>query len=54
MIKEIVQQAIKAVNQELDNPLLNNADDNTLLFDNLDSMAMLDLILEIEDKLQSI
>jgi len=53
MIRDIVLEAIKAVNHELDKEFLNHLEDSTLLFENLDSFAILDLILEIEDRLHS-
>lgn len=52
MVINIVLKAIKSVNEGLNNEELNNIDENTLLFTNLDSVAVLDLIIEIEDGLQ--
>lgn len=53
MLKEIILNAIKEVNKEANNKALNNINDDTPLFDNLDSVAVLDLILELEDEIQA-
>jgi len=48
MIKDIVFEAVKSVNKELKNKDLEVVSEETILFERLDSMAILDLILEIE------
>jgi|TARA_B100000315_G_scaffold80617_1_gene73844 acyl carrier protein len=48
--KDIVFDAVNKVKQELG--LLDSIDVNTKLFDNFDSMCILQLILELEDQLQ--
>ena len=48
--KEIVFDAVNKVKHELG--LLDSIDVNTKLFDNFDSMCILQLILELEDQLQ--
>jgi len=53
MIKDIVLEAIKSVNMELKNKDLETVSEETALFDRLDSMAILDLILEIEGGIQT-
>ena len=52
MIKDIVLKAVKSVNKELKNKDLKVVSEETILFEKLDSMAILDLILEIEDNIQ--
>jgi acyl carrier protein len=52
MIKDIVIKAVKVVNEELKNKELEVISDSDTLFEKLDSMAILDLILEIEDSIQ--
>ncbi len=52
MIKDIVFEAIKAVNEELKNKELEMLSESDTLFEKLDSMAILDLILEIENGIQ--
>ena len=53
MIKDIVLKAVKSVNKELKNKDLKVVSEQTILFEKLDSMAILDLILEIEDNIQT-
>ena len=48
--KDIVFDAVNKVKQELG--LLDSIDVNTKLFDNFDSICILQLILELEDQLQ--
>ena len=52
MIKDIVFKAVKSVNKELKNKDLEVVSEETILFERLDSMAILDLILEIEGSIQ--
>ena len=52
MIKNIVLKAIKVVNEELKNKELEMISEDDTLFEKLDSMAVLDLILEIESSIQ--
>ena len=52
MIKDIVFEAVKSVNKELKNKDLEVISEETILFERLDSMAILDLILEIEGSIQ--
>lgn len=51
-MKELVIESIKAVNEELEIEELQQVNENTPLFELLDSMAVLDLVLEIEERLQ--
>ncbi len=51
-IKDILIDAIAEVNEELGIEELKDIQNDTPLFTLLDSMAVLDLILEIEDRLQ--
>jgi len=53
MIKDIVFEAVKSVNKELKNKDLEVVSEETILFERLDSMAILDLILEIEGSIQA-
>ena len=53
MIKDIVLKAVKSVNKELKNKDLKVVSEETILFEKLDSMAILDLILEIEGNIQT-
>ena len=53
MIKDIVFEAVKSVNKELKNKDLEVVSEETILFERLDSMAILDLILEIEGSMQA-
>ncbi len=52
MIKKIILDSLTEINHELKNKALNSISDNTQIFDNLDSVAVLDLIIEIESRLQ--
>ena len=47
MIKKIILDSLTEINHELKNKALNSISDNTQIFDNLDSVAVLDLIIEI-------
>jgi len=51
-IKNIIYKAIKEVNRDLNISELENPTDDTPLFELLDSMAILDFILEVESSLQ--
>ncbi len=53
-IESIVYSAIEKINQDLESEVLKNPTNETLLFSELDSMAVLDLILELEEALQDI
>ena len=53
MINKIILDSIRTINSELKNPNLNNPNIDTLLFENLDSISVLNIILEVEDRLQS-
>jgi len=50
--KEIILQAIKSVNEELEIAELESIDAQTPLFELLDSLGTLDLILELESLLE--
>ena len=52
MIRSIVLDSLMEVNKGLEDAKFKNVVDQTLIFDNLDSMGVLDLIIEIESKLQ--
>ena len=51
-IRAILLDTLKEIGEELEIDRFETIDDNTAIYDNLDSMALLDLILEIEDSLQ--
>jgi acyl carrier protein len=51
-MRELLIDAIKEINKDLEIKDLENIKDETPLFDILDSMAILDLVLEIENRLQ--
>lgn len=51
-MRDLLIKAIIIVNEEAGEEALESIDDDTELFDILDSMAILDLILEIENLLQ--
>ena len=52
-MRELLLNAIKEINKDLNIKELENIDDNTNLFELLDSMAVLDLILEIETQIEN-
>ena len=51
-MRELLKEAIKTINEELHVSSLENIEDESEIFSQLDSVAVLDLILEIEDLLQ--
>jgi len=51
-MKELVIDALKELNEDLELKELENITDETPIFELLDSVAVLDLILEIEERLQ--
>jgi len=51
-MRDLVIDAIKEINRELDIEELRDLQDDSPIFELLDSMAILDLVLELEDKLQ--
>lgn len=51
-IEAIVYHAIKNINEDLGSEVLENPTLDTPLFSELDSMAVLDLILELEEAIQ--
>ena len=51
-MEEIIRAAIKNINEDLESEALADLDEYSTLFEHLDSVALLNLILEIEDKLQ--
>jgi len=51
-IEKIVIDAIKSINEDLGSEKLSNPTMDTELFSELDSMAVLDLILEIEEAIE--
>ena len=51
-LREIILEAIKNINEELNIEELKSVDDNTPLFELLDSLGTLDLILELEASLE--
>ncbi|NOQ31375.1 MAG: hypothetical protein GQ570_09655 [Helicobacteraceae bacterium] len=53
LIETLVEEAIKTVNKEQKIPELMHLNNSTPLFELLDSLGTLDLILELEDRLQS-
>ena len=52
MIREIILESLVEINKEFKNIELMNITNETLIFDHLDSMGVLDLIIEIENKIQ--
>ncbi len=51
-MRDLLIDAIKEINEELEVKELEKVEDETPVFELLDSMAVLDLVLEIEDRLQ--
>jgi len=51
-MRDLVISAIEEINRELDIEELKGLEDDSLIFELLDSMAILDLVLELEDRLQ--
>jgi len=51
-MRDLLIDAIKEINKELEIEELKEIKDDTPIFELLDSMAILDLVLEIEDRLQ--
>ena len=51
-MKELLKDAIQEINEDLEIVEFENITDDTKIFENIDSVAVLDLILEIEDRLQ--
>ena len=52
MIREIILESLEEVNKELKSIEFFDIKNETLIFDNMDSMAVLELIIEIENKIQ--
>jgi acyl carrier protein len=52
-MEQLLLEAIKEINEDLNIDELNNVDKNTPIFELLDSVAVLDLILEIEGLLEN-
>ena len=48
----LLKEAIKEINEDLEIIEFENITNNIKIFENIDSVAVLDLILEIEDRLQ--
>lgn len=51
-IKNILSGALQEIGEELEIEALKQVDEETEIYNNLDSMALLDFILEVEDGLQ--
>jgi len=51
-MRDLLIDAIDEINEELEIKELEKIQDDTPIFELLDSMAVLDLVLEIEDRLQ--
>jgi len=51
-MRDLVIDAIEEINRELDIEELKDLQDDSPIFELLDSMAILDLVLELEDRLQ--
>ena len=51
MIRNIILDSLLEVSKVFQSDKFDNVNDQTLIFENLDSMAVLDLIIEIENKL---
>ncbi len=51
-IKNILFSVLQEIGKELEIEVLKQVDEGTDIYDNLDSMALLDFILEVEDGLQ--
>ncbi len=52
MMEEIIRAAIASINEDLESKALTNLDKQSALFEHLDSVSLLNLILELEDRLQ--
>lgn len=52
MIRKIVLESLEELNKVYKKPELTNITNESLIYDNLDSMGILDLIIEIEGRLQ--
>lgn len=53
-LEKIILDAIENINQNLNIEELENIDENTALFELLDSLGTLDLILELESSLEDV
>lgn len=53
MIKNIILESVALINEELEHEALDKVNEQTLLFEALDSIAVLDLILELESRLET-
>jgi len=51
-MKKLIEDALREINEDLESKELENITDETPIFEILDSMAILDLILELESRLQ--
>jgi len=51
-MKQLIKEIVEELNADLELEELNSIDDNTPLFELIDSVGVLDMILELEDKLQ--
>ena len=51
-LKTIILESIENINKDLQIDALNSVDENTPLFEHLDSLGTLDLILELENRLE--
>lgn len=51
-VENLILESIKTINRELKHAELENIDSTTPLFQILDSLGTLDLILELEDRIQ--
>lgn len=52
MIKKIILESLEELNKVYKKPELTHIKNQTSIYDNLDSMGILDLIIEIESRLQ--
>jgi len=51
-IEKILSNILLEIGKELETDVFKNINEETMIYDNLDSMAVLDFILEIEDAFQ--
>jgi FkbH-like protein len=51
-MQELLKEAIQEINEELEVVEFENITDYTKIYENIDSVAVLDLVLEVEDRLQ--
>ena len=53
LMKQLIKETINELNEDLQLKQLENISDDTPLFEILDSVGVLDMVLELEDRLQT-